>query len=186
VKHEIIQKIKDTIKQEFSEYNLFGIKEPRMCLFLPLYVQAMKELNIDYRLVVIDRSDWEIASSLQKRNNFTIFHGILLSKFYKLYINKFTRGERVFRTSFEVFLADAIQTIKRLSNFHHLDVDFSDEKVRNTLSFIDRELRHNKRNRTPIESIKVSLLSLLARLVLGVSYVFNLKLFVRPRGAKKI
>jgi hypothetical protein len=185
-KEKFGQKIREIIDTEFGTSEIIGIKEPRMSLFIPLYLAVLKEHNIAYRIVVIHRNDFEVANSLRKRNNFSLLHGVLLSKFYKHYIQQFTKEEAVFSTSFDKFLNDPITTLKALCEYHHLPLDMGSRPVENVASFIDKNLRHNKIRQGVLKTFKRALILLLAEALLLYSRVLKVSFFVRPGRAKNI
>jgi hypothetical protein len=60
------------------------IKDPRMCLALPAWLDALDSIGRAARLVVVVRSPHEVALSLQRRNGFSLAHGRLLWARYNL------------------------------------------------------------------------------------------------------
>jgi hypothetical protein len=60
------------------------IKDPRLCLVLPCWLDALDALGLRARLVVVVRSPVEVALSLQRRNGISLIHGQLLWARYNL------------------------------------------------------------------------------------------------------
>jgi hypothetical protein len=60
------------------------IKDPRMCLVLPCWLDALEALGARARLVVVVRSAEEVALSLHRRNGISLVHGRLLWARYNL------------------------------------------------------------------------------------------------------
>ena len=50
-------------------HKVFGIKDPRICLLLPLYEQTCKELGIKIEYVYIERDKKSVINSIHKRDN---------------------------------------------------------------------------------------------------------------------
>lgn len=60
------------------------IKDPRLCLVLPCWLDALDALGLRARLVVVVRSPQEVALSLHRRNGISLAHGRLLWARYNL------------------------------------------------------------------------------------------------------
>ena len=56
------------IRRDFSRSRLWGIKDPRLCRLLPLWLELFDELNIHAKAILIARDPSEVSASLQKRN----------------------------------------------------------------------------------------------------------------------
>ena len=56
------------IEDEFSGCRLWGVKDPRLCRFLPLWRSLLDERGIAQRALVVARHPAEVAASLQARN----------------------------------------------------------------------------------------------------------------------
>lgn len=60
------ESIKNTITGVFGDTHIFGIKHPRVCLLLPLYLRAAEELGYQPHLVVVSRDPKDVVRSLNK------------------------------------------------------------------------------------------------------------------------
>lgn len=67
-----------TLLRDFSGHEPWGWKDPRNCLFLPLWQSLLDPLPV----VVVARNPLEVAQSLQRRNGFSIAHGLALWHVY--------------------------------------------------------------------------------------------------------
>lgn len=95
VKDQII----DVIKKDFSEAEIWGVKDPRMCKLLPLWNLIFEELNIKPYFIHIIRNPYEVKASLGKRNEFPVSKSLLLWLEHILEAEKDTRGHpRIFIT----------------------------------------------------------------------------------------
>jgi len=74
--------MKEWIQEEFVDAESFGLKDPRMCLFLPLWKEIFHELGIDMHCVVVLRNPLEIAHSLMKRDNIPPLYSLVLTRHY--------------------------------------------------------------------------------------------------------
>ena len=88
----------ETIKEVFAQ-NYFGktpavVKDPRLCLLLPLWKSVIEDLGLeDYYLITI-RNPIDVANSLYKRNGLSEEHACLLWLIYVLSSERNTRNKR--------------------------------------------------------------------------------------------
>jgi hypothetical protein len=54
------------------------LKDPRIYRFLPFWLDVLKEMNAEPRIVIPIRSPLEVAHSLKKRNALSLTKGLLL------------------------------------------------------------------------------------------------------------
>ena len=74
----ISARIKAILAEEYGDADLVVIKDPRMCRFMPLYKDALAELGITPRFVLMHRNPLAVMASLRKRNGMTPgFAGLL-------------------------------------------------------------------------------------------------------------
>ncbi len=64
-------KLKELVINEFMEKKLWGWKDPRTSLLLPMWLDLLQELNIRLSCVIVVRNPLDVASSLSYRNGFT-------------------------------------------------------------------------------------------------------------------
>jgi len=68
-KREIFkQQIKECLDTHFSQFDFYGIKNPIIALFMPLYAQAAQELGYTPKVIVVTRAMDQVYKSW--RNNF--------------------------------------------------------------------------------------------------------------------
>ena len=139
-KKEII----DIIKQEFINTDFFGIKDPRLCLLLPLWNNVFKELNIKPYFIIPLRNPMEIALSLKKRNWFPVEKSLLLWSIHMLQAEFHSRKfPRVF-IIFDDLIEDPGKVLNNIADI--LDIRFPKDfsAVRNNIEvFLDRGLKHH-------------------------------------------
>jgi hypothetical protein len=63
------QGIKDLLSRQFGDAPLFVLKDPRLSLFLPMWLDVMAELAIEPRIVIATRNPLEVAQSLGRRHS---------------------------------------------------------------------------------------------------------------------
>jgi hypothetical protein len=56
------------LEREFSTTRLFVIKDPRMCRFVPLWLDATREFGAEPKAIIPVRNPIEVAASLLRRD----------------------------------------------------------------------------------------------------------------------
>ncbi len=142
------QALIDIIKKEFSGSGLWGLKDPRMCRLLPLWLSIFKELNTTPKFIIISRHPYEVAASLTKRDkDLTWQYSLFLWLKYVLEAEEHSSGYDRSWITFEALNNDwqktIIQTGKDLDIQWPLSPDSAE--VRNTMkSLVSDGLWHNR------------------------------------------
>ncbi len=134
--------IKDIIRTEFKDLELFGIKDPRLSLLLPIYEEAFKDLEITPKYIIIERKDIEIAKSLKKRDGFSPKHSLLLIRKYKDNIKKYMAKRKHITIKFDDLISDQNRIIRELGEYLSLKNIRSTMK-KNVKDFLTPELKHH-------------------------------------------
>lgn len=66
------------LDREFRNAPLWGVKDPRLGRLLPLWLDALAELGVEPRFVILVRNPLEVVDSLERRNGFSHSKSILL------------------------------------------------------------------------------------------------------------
>jgi hypothetical protein len=61
--------IEDFVQEQFATTALFVIKDPRICLFVPLWVEALSAVNVEPVFALPFRHPLEVASSILRRQS---------------------------------------------------------------------------------------------------------------------
>lgn len=108
-----IARIRDLVEREYSAAPLFVLKDPRIALFLPLWIEALRQCGIVPRFVLPFRHAAAVAQSLEQRerrlasgNALPPAQGIAVWLRYVLAAEKFTRGQLRSFVAFDAVLAD--------------------------------------------------------------------------------
>lgn len=72
------QRAKKLFEAEFGQAPLPVLKDPRICRFLPFWVEVLKEMEAIPRILIPVRSPLEVAHSLETRNGLPLTKGLLL------------------------------------------------------------------------------------------------------------
>jgi hypothetical protein len=158
-------KCRDRIRQltveEFSAAPLWGVKDPRICLFLPLWKEVLDELGITTRFLLVMRNPLEIMLSLARRDGLYPVHSLALTEFY-LFNALSALSETAYSTSQYVdLLSDWRNCMKRVAeDFSLVWPNAVDSLGDDAGGIIDPRLRHQRVDTVPSEGL-AALFSLL-------------------------
>ena len=92
-------KIQELLLTYFTHSPLFGIKDCRLTLLLPLYIQALTELGYTIKIIAALRKTEEIAGSLNTFNNMPEGETFELANKFFLLIDQYKQEHEIFRDS---------------------------------------------------------------------------------------
>ncbi|HEV2805874.1 MAG TPA: hypothetical protein VGW57_13200 [Chthoniobacterales bacterium] len=131
------------IKRDFDHAPLFGLKDPRMCRLVPLWLRIFKRLEIDPYFILPIRHPFEVAQSLAKRD------GMDHAKSYLLWLNHLveaesaTRAEKRSFVCYGDFVTDPIGTLSTAQKTLGLDFRSPTEISATLRKFVEPKLRHH-------------------------------------------
>jgi septal ring factor EnvC (AmiA/AmiB activator) len=136
----------EILQRDFHESELWGLKDPRMCRLMPLWLDIFSEIKCQPYFVHVVRNPIEVAESLRKRNGFSRRKSILLWMVHELEAEQWTREHpRVF-ISFRQLLENWPGTLEKISE--GLGIKFPkkiSDVVDKVSDFLDLELKHHNR-----------------------------------------
>lgn len=139
------EELKTLVHNEFDGFNLWGWKDPRTCLLLPLWTEVLAELEISVDFIIPIRNPIEVAESLSKRNGFSHKKGILLWYKYTLMALMYSRGFRRVFVDYHKFLTNWQDEFSNIINILNLEWPSDRTKFESDVSeFVTPSLRHNK------------------------------------------
>lgn len=151
-----VESFKDELKRlvftKFSTCSLWAWKDPRTCLLLPLWREVLEELDVDLHCLIVLRNPLDVATSLQKRNGFTVAKSLGLWLNHNLSIFRATRGIPSALIFYDSLLehgeAELHRCFDNLGLPWHLDEANQAELER----FLRPDLRHSRSGRSlPVE-----------------------------------
>lgn len=86
------KKLKNIVSKHFGQDSLWGIKDPRLCKLLPLWLEILKEQNIEPLIIMPVRNPYEVSKSLEKRDNFLIEKSLLLWLQHEIEAERYSRS----------------------------------------------------------------------------------------------
>lgn len=139
----------DLIRQHlvfyFGDYQVFGIKHPKMCLLLPFYIQAAQELGYKVKLIIVKRRPSDIIRSLNKTtkqagNLLNYERGAAYVNSFMLAIDAYTSDVRdKVVISFDEVMTETRATFTALQGFIPGLMAFS-QVEKEVCTFLDRPL----------------------------------------------
>jgi hypothetical protein len=138
--------IRSIIQDEFDSANVFVLKDPRICRFIPLYRTVLSELDVRIYSIVMIRNPLDVSASLSVRNKMPSVCGLLLWLRHCLDAEKSTRDmSRVFINYDRVIndTADVIAQLRDLFDHCFALPSSPSDTDRLSLDFIRRDLRHH-------------------------------------------
>lgn len=132
----------DVIKREFKYVPVWGFKDPRTCILLPLWNEIYDVLEIEVSYIIILRNPLDVANSLYKRNNINKQYGIALWYYYMINIMEYTKGCNKLILHYDSILEETMNSARRIASYTGLEINTEIEmKIRKS---IKPELRHSK------------------------------------------
>lgn len=138
------KQLKKIVQRDFANKKLWGWKDPRTCLILPLWQEILEELNIELSYVIIFRNPLDVAASLKKRNNFTYAKSFKLWKLYTKSALAYTENANRIFLHYDKFLNHWETNLKRASNILQISWDITPSISNRIQSFLSPSLRHSK------------------------------------------
>ncbi|MEM1145284.1 MAG: sulfotransferase [Pseudomonadota bacterium] len=140
----------DLLTGEYAGIAHWGIKDPRMCLTLPLWREAISKLADDVQYLLCLRNPAEVAASICKRDGFSRDKAAYLWMNYTLSAWHYTRHSSRLLVRYEDVLADPKAVAARVHR-----TDASSAQFEN-LKFIDQSLHRNREstwNESPVQQL---------------------------------
>ena len=105
----------DLLIEEFSRTRILVIKDPRICILAPYWIESIRSVNALPVAVIPIRNPMEVATSLRARDNMDINYGLFLWLRHFLDSERHTRNLARSFCSFNDLLADWKGTVKKIS-----------------------------------------------------------------------
>ncbi len=145
--NEIFDKYKSQISNiiisEFESDKDILIKDPRISILLPLYLEVLQKQNIKPVFLISIRNPMEIVSSLLKRNNLSPEKTLLLCMDYLLKSEYYSRLYPRLFLYYPDFLKNPLQILNVSQKKLNLQLQLNDKNVEMIQVFLDKELRHH-------------------------------------------
>ena len=131
------------LERDFAHASLFGLKDPRMCRLMPLWLPIFQTLRIEPHFVLTVRHPWEVAESLAKRDGLEHPKSYLLWLEHLVQAISATRAHQQSVVCYEEMIDDPVKVLTGLRK--ELGVNLrAPFRVRTSLrKFLETSLRHH-------------------------------------------
>ena len=130
------QQIQQLIRSEFSDTPLWAVKDPRLCLFVPLWERVLRSLGIEPCALIVLREPAEIARSLHERNAIPAALGEALWCRYTAEAIRSGVRHRHAELHYPRLLQDWRGEMQRLESTFALDLDWSEPAMQRIDAFL--------------------------------------------------
>ncbi|WP_461867522.1 methyltransferase domain-containing protein, partial [Hydrogenobaculum sp.] len=140
---DLIEEASRIIEEDYKNLDIFGIKDPRMCILMPFWEKILNDLNIEIKCILPYRNPFEVANSLKVRDGFQTEKGLLLWAKHVLYAEYYSRNYKRVFIGYDNLLNNSFETIELIEKV--LDIRFPTpfEKVKDTINdFLEKKLKH--------------------------------------------
>ena len=155
------------MRRTFDGCELFGWKDPRTCLTLPLWKQIFGRLGIPLHFVLIFRNPLDVARSLARRDGIDLRNALGLWFHNNLHLLLETGGEPRTAVRYEDLLAHRDREVGRLANALGLSGAASPESSKR---IVDPSLCHS---RSASEEVAAQAPALVADLHAAIEAAFD-------------
>lgn len=138
------KKIIEIIDRDFAAASLWGFKDPRMSLMIPLWTSIFEELKIDVRYVITLRNPLSVAASLHRRDRFSRDKSFAIWNLYMLSCLRHTDSAKRIVIDYDAFIEDPEEQSRRISAF--LDLPYTALHRSNIVGLSKPSLRHSDRS----------------------------------------
>ncbi|MFD1884905.1 hypothetical protein [Paenibacillus wenxiniae] len=138
------QRLIQVITRDFAHLSLWGFKDPRASLLLPLWQSVLDELQIDVRYVMSLRNPLNVADSLYKRDQFDYDKSLAMYHLYMLSCLHDTYLRPRILIDYDQLIEQPVETGRKISAFLNIPYTSADEAQISLLS--KPSLRHSRRS----------------------------------------
>jgi GT2 family glycosyltransferase len=144
VTHDIRSLLIGILERDFAHASLFGLKDPRMCRLMPLWLPIFQTLRIEAHFILMVRHPWEVAESLAKRDGLEHPKSYLLWLEHLVQAMSATKAQRQLVVCYEEMINDPVKVLTSLRK--ELGVNLREpSRARASLrKFLEPSLRHHQ------------------------------------------
>ena len=153
------QAIGELLARDFSQAPLFALKDPRMCIVLPVWLDAMREAGIAPRVLLVARHPAEVAASILKRNDWPAVVSEQLWLQYMLAAERDSRGCRRAAMTYDRLLASPAGALQAALDALRLDAEIGVIDERAIADFVSADDRHHAGGRGASSGTKLEALA---------------------------
>ncbi|MFA9459044.1 sulfotransferase family protein [Halalkalibacter sp. AB-rgal2] len=138
------------INKDFSNKKIWGWKDPRTCLLLPMWNELLSNKNVNIHYLIVVRNPLDVVYSLERRNGFTLADSFQIWLLYVLNSLYWTNGMQRMIIDYDDFLQNWEWRIQEVVK--ELRVEPPNETIIEKMSsFVSPSLQHSS---STIEELK--------------------------------
>ncbi|MEQ9451361.1 MAG: glycosyltransferase [Pseudomonadales bacterium] len=159
---EFVSQAERLLKRKTRGEQVFCMKNPRLCLVLPVWQRAFERLGLEPKYVFAVREPAEVAASLNQRDGYPLNAGLLLWANYNIAAMRFTGGETRTFVAFDQVVAnprDTLAHIAELLGFASSTLD-QNPAVEFVSDFVESELKHHNTGKSRPKGLPAAVMGL--------------------------
>jgi hypothetical protein len=150
----ISREINNVVEKDFGNTKLWGLKDPRLCRLLPLWLNILEQRACEPSFVIIYRNPLEVAESLARRDRMEPQHALNLWLQHILDAELYSRDYPRAIISYRQLLEDWRGTMRSVGETLSLQWPASiDHAEREIAGFLDESLRHHQLNKEALSGV---------------------------------
>jgi GT2 family glycosyltransferase len=145
-------RLRDLLSRNFGGWAIWAVKDPRLCILLPLWLPLLRQMRVEPRFILVLRSPWEIARSLALR------HGLATPESLDLWFGHSTAAEAATRglkrtvLAYDDLLSDPEASLEKIRSALSLDWPRPPgSAVPEIRGFLEPSLRHFGKERVEVD-----------------------------------
>jgi hypothetical protein len=139
------EKLEKIVLTEFKDKKLWGWKDPRTSLLVPIWEDMLVGQGIDLSYVIVVRNPLDVAASLERRNQFEVEKSIKLWGLYTLSALLSTYDKRRTIILYDEFIVNWKKELSRVSEQLEIPLPENQEELYKELDeFISNSLQHSR------------------------------------------
>lgn len=145
---------KIVIKNVEETQTIWGVKDPRIALFFPVWIQIFQELKLNPKYILCVRNPSHVVASTQKYYNWKEADSELFWLVRTIYSLFYTRAN-VFIAHYEDWLSKAKEVAENLGAFTELNLFFQENKAPDTGACVHKDLNRVADTNYTIQNILI-------------------------------
>jgi hypothetical protein len=140
-----VARLDKLVRRDFSDAEIWGLKDPRMCRLLPLWLPLLEAQQNRPTFIYMNRNPVEVVASLQKRDGFSREKALVLWLSHSLSAELYSRGMSRIFIGFDQVVNNPVETLLKIEREANLVFPLSVKEASDNINgFVSPDLRHHK------------------------------------------
>ncbi len=150
----ISEELAAIVKREFGNSQLWGLKDPRLCRLLPLWLDILAKFDCEPSFIIIYRNPLEVAESLSRRDQMESPRALNIWLQHMLDAELYTRDYPRTIISYNMLLEDWRETMRAVGDHLSLPWPVGIEQAAGDIdAFLDGSLCHHHHTDTDLAGL---------------------------------